>query len=148
MKARVAMLALAICFVGAAVSLAADDFIGTWKLNEAKSKLTAGGPKNTTVVYEAAGDMTKVTVEGVDAEGKAMHNEWTGTFDGKEYAVTGDSTSDMRSYKKINDRTLTFSATKAGKTTLTGRIELSADGKSRTVTTHATDSSGKKITNV
>jgi hypothetical protein len=148
MKARVAMLALAICFVGAALCLAADDFIGTWKLNEVKSKLTAGGPKNTTVVYEVAGDMTKVTVEGVDADGKATHNEWTGKFDGKEYAVTGDSTSDMRSYKKINDKTLTFSATKAGKTTLTGRIELAPDGKSRTVTTHATDSSGKKITNV
>jgi hypothetical protein len=148
MKARVAILALALCSIGAAVCLAADDFVGTWKLNEAKSKLTAGGPKNTTVVYEAAGDMTKVTVDGVDADGKTTHNEWTGKFDGKEYAVTGDSTSDMRSYKKINDRTLSFTATKAGKVTLAGRIELSADGKSRTVTTHPTDSSGKKITNV
>ena len=148
MKARFAIWALAMCFVGGAVCLAADNFIGTWKLNEAKSKLTAGGPKNTTVVYEAAGDMTKVTVEGVDADGKATHSEWTGKFDGKEYAVVGDSTSDMRSYKKSDDRTLTFTATKAGKVTLSGRIQLSADGKSRTVTTHATDSSGKKIVNV
>ena len=148
MKAKVAISALAICFIGAVVCLAAEGFVGTWKLNEAKSKLTAGGPKNTTVVYEAAGDMTKVTVEGVDADGKATHNEWTGKFDGKDYAVVGDSTSDKRSYKQIDDRTLTFSATKAGKVTLTGRIEISADGKSRTVTTHATDSNGKKITNV
>jgi len=148
MKARVAISALAICFIGTAVCLAAEGFVGTWKLNEAKSKLSAGGPKNTTVVYEAAGDMTKVTVEGVDADGKATHNEWTGKFDGKDYPVVGDSTSDKRSYKKIDDRTLTFSATKAGKVTLAGRIEISADGKSRTVTTHATDSSGKKITSV
>ena len=147
MKGRFALLALATCFVGATVCLAADNFTGTWKLNEAKSKL-AGSTKNTTVVYEAAGEMTKVTVDGVDAEGKATHNEWTGKFDGKEYAVTGDATSDKRSYKKVNDRTLTFAATKDGKTTLSGRIEVSADGKSRTVTTNATDSSGKKVTNV
>jgi len=147
MKTRIAALALGICFAGAAVCLAADNFTGTWKLNEAKSKL-AGGPKNTTVVYEAAGDMTKVTVEGVSADGKATHSEWTGKFDGKDYAVTGDSTSDKRSYKKVNDRSLTFTASKDGKTTLSGRIEVSADGKSRTVTTHATDSSGKKVTNV
>jgi hypothetical protein len=36
--------------------------MGTWKLNEAKSKIPAGATKNHTVVYEAAGDSIKVTV--------------------------------------------------------------------------------------
>jgi hypothetical protein len=40
--------------------------MGTWKLNEAKSKLAAGLPKNTSVTYEAAGDNIKATVDGVD----------------------------------------------------------------------------------
>jgi hypothetical protein len=35
-------------------------FMGTWKLNEAKSKLSSGAPKNSTVVYEAAGENVKV----------------------------------------------------------------------------------------
>ncbi len=51
----------------------------------------------------------------------------------------------MRSYKKIDDRTLEFVAKKGGKVTTTGRVIVAADGKSRTVTTTATDSSGKKV---
>ena len=67
---------------------------GTWKLNEAKSKIAAGAPKFTTVVYEAAGDRVKVTVDGTDGEGKPVHNEWTGKYDGKDYPVTGDPNTD------------------------------------------------------
>ena len=144
MKARATVVTLALCFVAAAVCLAADGFTGTWKLNEAKSKVGPGVPKNDTVVYEAAGDSVKITVEGTDSAGTATRNEWTGKFDGKDYAVTGDPTSDMRSYKKVNDSTLTFTATKDGKVTLTGRVVISADGKTRTVNITATDANGKK----
>ena len=119
--------------------------MGTWKLNEAKSKLSAGAPKNGTVAYTAAGDKVKVTVDGVDAEGKATHNEWTGKFDGKDYPVTGDATSDVRSYKRIDDRTLEFTAKKGSNVTLTGRVAVSADGKTRTVITTGTDAKGGKI---
>jgi hypothetical protein len=144
MKARAAVLTLALCLVGVAVCVAADAFTGTWKLNEAKSKTGPGVPKNTTVVYEAAGDSVKITVEGTDADGKATHSEWTGKFDGKDYPVTGDATSDMRSYKKVDEHTLTFKATKDGKVTLTGRVAISADGKTRTVNITATDAKGNK----
>jgi len=145
MKAKAILVALVLCFVGAAVCLAADAFTGTWKLNEAKSKLSPGMPKNTSVVYEDAGENVKVTVEGVDADGKATHNEWTGKFDGKDYPVTGDATSDARSYKKVNDHTLTFAGKKGGKVTLSGRIVVSADGKTRTVTVSGTDTKGNKV---
>jgi hypothetical protein len=144
MKARGIVLGLAVCLFTVAVCLAADLFAGTWKLDEAKSKL-APGQKNTTVIYEVMGDEVKVTVEGVDAEGKATRNEWTGKFDGKDYPVTGDATSDSRAYVKVNDHTLTFTAKKDDKATLTGRITVSKDGKTRTVTTTATDASGKKV---
>ena len=40
--------------------LAADANMGTWKLNEAKSTIPAGVPKNNTVVYAAVGDMVKL----------------------------------------------------------------------------------------
>ncbi len=145
MRARAIVLTLALCFVGVAVCFADDAFMGTWKLNEAKSKLAPGAPKNTTVVYEAAGDNVKVTVEGIDSNGKPTHNEWTGKFDGKDYPVTGDPSSDTRSYKKVNDRTLTFTGKKDGKVAQTGRIAVSADGKSRTVTVSGTDPKGNKF---
>src|SRR4030088_104665 len=106
MKLRVILLTLAALFVGVTVGLAANPHMGTWKLNEAKSTFSPGAAKNKTVVYEAAGDNIKVTVDGVDANGNPSHNEWTGKFDGKFYPVTGDPTSDMRSYRRINSRTL------------------------------------------
>ena len=120
--------------------------LGTWKLNEAKSKLSPGTGKNTTVIYAAAGDSVKVTVDGVDANGKPAHNEWTGKFDGKDYPLTGDPASDMRSYKRVDDHTLALTNKKGGKATLTGNIVLSADGKTRTVTINGTDAKGKKFT--
>jgi hypothetical protein len=121
--------------------------MGTWKLNESKSKFAAGASKNHTVVYEAAGDNVKVTVDGTDSDGKPTHNEWQGKFDGKDYPVTGDASSDMRSYKKVNDHTLELTIKKDGKATITGKIVVSEDGKTRTVSTSGTDSKGQKIKN-
>jgi hypothetical protein len=139
------VLTLVLCCVGVAMAYAADAFMGTWKLNESKSKLVPGMAKNNTVVYEAAGDNVKITVDGVDGDGKPTHNEWTGKFDGKEYPVTGDPNADMRSYKLVNDHTLALTNRKNGKTTLSGKIVVSNDGKSRTVTTNGTNSEGKKV---
>src|SRR5262249_46449114 len=119
--------------------------IGNWKLNEAKSKITAGSPKNTTVVYEASGDNVKITTDGTDAKGSPAHSEWTGKFDGKDYPVTGDDNSDARSYKKVNARTLSFENKKGGKPPLTGRVAIPADGKTRTVHLNGTGADGKKF---
>jgi hypothetical protein len=146
MKVRVIVLSLGLLVAGVVVCLAQNPNLGTWKLNEAKSKFSPGAMKNNTVVYEAVGDSVKITVDGIDGEGKATHNEWTGKFDGKDYAVTGDATSDMRSYKQVNKSTLTFTNKKGGKVTVTGKVVVSADGKTRTVTTSGTDSKGKKVT--
>jgi hypothetical protein len=147
MKTRTILLTLLLCFVGAAVCFAADLHMGTWKLNEAKSKIGAGSPKLTTVVYEAAGDSVKVTVDGTDGDGKPLHSEWTGKYDGKDYPVTGDPNADTRSYKIVNDHTLASTNKKGDKVTISGRAVVSADGKTRTVTLTGTDSKGKKYTN-
>jgi hypothetical protein len=147
MKTKTIALTISLVFVSVALGFQDNPQMGTWKLNEAKSKF-AGKMRNNTVVYEAAGDQIKVTVDGVDENGGAVHNEWTGKFDGKEYPVTGDAMSDSRAYRMVDKHTLGLTAMKDGKQTLTGRIVVSADGKTRTVTTTATDASGKKVTNV
>jgi len=146
MKRVVILFTLAVLFVGVNVCLADSPHMGTWKLNEAKSKIGPGATKNNTVVYEPAGDSVKVTVDGVDGAGNPIHSEWTGKFDGKFYSVTGDPTSDMRSYRKINNRTLALTGKKNGKVALTGRIVVSANGRTRTVTTTGTNSKGKRVT--
>jgi hypothetical protein len=147
MKTKTIGLAVAFCFLAGAACFAADPQIGSWKLNEAKSKFTRGAGKNTVVIYETVGDQVKVTVEGTDAKGKPARNEWTGRFDGKDYPVTGDPTSDMRSYKRVNARTLEFAVRKNHKVMVTGRVVVSADGKSRTVTTSGTTPTGKQFRN-
>jgi len=119
--------------------------MGTWKLDAAKSKLSSGAARNNTVAYEAAGENVKVTIDGIDNDGRPTHNEWTGKFDGKDYPVTGDPNSDARSYTKINDHTMGFNVKKNGKTTISGRIVVAADGNSRTVTSSGTDAMGKKV---
>jgi hypothetical protein len=148
MRPRIVVLTLALCFIAAAFCFAAshDAQMGTWKLNEAKSKF--GSPaRNHTVIYEATGDNVKITVDGVDAQGKPAHNEWVGKFDGKEYPVTGDPNTDMRSYTVVDDHTLSLTIKKGGKTITTGKIVVSADGKSRTVSSSTTGPDGKKIEN-
>lgn len=144
MKVRMIALMVAMCF--AALTLCfASPVMGTWKLNEAKSKFPAGAAKNHTVVYEAAGDSVKVTVDGVDGQGKATHNEWTGKFDGKEYPLVGDPAADTRAYKMVSANKMELTNRKGGKVTASGTIVVSADGKSRTVTITATDAMGKKM---
>jgi hypothetical protein len=154
MKAKTIVLTLALCFVATAVCFASGAQVtsqkqmGTWKLNEAKSRIAPGVAKNHTVVYEAAGDDVKITVDGTGPDGQPTHNEWTGKFDGKYYPVTGDPTSDERAYKRLNARTLLLTIRKGGKVTVTGRIVVSADGKTRTVTTRGTDAQGKRFKSV
>jgi hypothetical protein len=147
MRTKTIALAISLVFVSVALGFQDNPHMGTWKLNEAKSKF-AGKARNNTVVYEAAGDQIKVTVDGVDESGGAVHHEWTGKFDGKEYPVTGDTSSETRSYRMVDKNTIEIKAMKGGKQTLTGRIAVSADGKTRTVTTTSTDAQGKKVTNV
>ena len=147
MKTKTIALTISLVFVSVALGFQGSPQMGTWKLNEAKSKF-AGKARNHTVVYEAAGDQTKVTVDGVDESGGTVHNEWTGKFDGKDYPVTGDATSDSRSYRMVNKNTLALTAKRGGKVTLTGRIVVSKDGKTRTVTTTATNAQRKKVKNV
>src|SRR5205807_2632892 len=145
MKTRIAVVAVALSFVAAGACFAANPHMGTWKLNEAKSKLAPGMGKNTTVIYTEQGDKIKVTVDGVDKNGKPTHSVWVGKFDGKAYPAKGNLPYNSVAYKVINDRTNDITAMKDGKIGWSGRITVSADGKSRTVTINGTDENGKKF---
>lgn len=148
MKVKAIVFALAVFFGSAVVCSAQKIHIGTWKLNDAKSKIAKGSAKNHTVVYEMAGDMIKVTVDGTAADGSALHNEWTGKFNGRDYAETGSATADKRSYRMINRRTLSFREKMGRKIITTGTITVARNGKSRTVVSNTTDASGKHFHNV
>ena len=144
MKTKSIVMILMFCFIGA-VCLAANANMGTWKLNETKSKLSPAVGKNTMVVYVAEGDNVKIIVDGLDPMGKPAHNEWVGKFDGKDYPVTGDPNADARSYTSVDDNTLHATNKKGSKSTADIQIVVSADGKTRTVTVATMDLKGNKV---
>jgi hypothetical protein len=135
-----------LCLLALTVGFAQNASMGTWKLNEAKSKIPAGVGKNTTVVYSDAGSDIKVTTDGVDATGQPAHTEWTGKFDAKPYPVTGDPNVTYRAYKSKNEHLLLLANMKGDKTVSNGKIKLAKDGKSRTLEMNyfATDAKDKK----
>ena len=143
MKPTRFILILAFCFA-ASLCFAANPFTGTWKLDESKSKLGPGASHNSTVIYSQEGDKAKTTIEGTTADGKPFHNEWVGKWDGKDYPVIGGP-EDSRAVTKVNDRTLDLNIKKDGKVIATGRVVVSPDGKTRTVTLTSTDAQGKKV---
>ncbi len=144
-KTRIAVLAAALSFTAAAACFAASPQMGTWKLNEAKSKLVPGMGKNTTVTYAEQKDKIKITVNGVDKDGKPTHSVWVGKWDGKAYPVKGNLAYNSVAYRVVNDRTNDITAMKDGKIGWRGRITVAPDGKSRTVTINGTDAQGKKF---
>src|SRR6202022_782592 len=103
MKTRIAAVAMALSCTATAACFAANPHMGTWKLNEAKSKIPPEMGKNSTVVYSEAKDKVKVTVDGVDKDGKPTHSVWVGKFDGKAYPVKGNLPYDSVAYKALND---------------------------------------------
>jgi hypothetical protein len=148
MKIKTFGLTLAFCFLGGALCFAADPQMGTWKLNEAKSKITPGTAKFTTVTFKDMFGNIKATQDGINANGKPIHVEWSGKFDGKDYPVTGDPSGDTRAYRKLDDRTLELTVKKNAKAIVTARTVVSADGKSRTAAVSGTSPKGKKFKNV
>jgi len=144
-KTRIAVMALALSFMAASACFAANPHIGTWKLNEAKSKFAPGMGKNSMVTYTEEKDKIKVTVEGVDKDGKPTHGVWVGHADGKTYNMKGNLAWDAAAYKVVNDHTYEITTMKGGKVISNGKSTVSADGKTRTVATEGTDADGKKF---
>ena len=146
MKASRSLIALGMVLMLATAAFAAPDpNVGTFKLNEAKSKIPAGASMNTQVTYTAEGDQYKCVTEGKDGKGNALHSEWTGKFDGKDYPVTGEPSADTRSVKKTGS-TYAIVNKKGGKPTITGTVTFSKDGKTRTLVTKGKDDKGKPWT--
>ncbi len=128
----------------------ADNSLGTWKANIAKSKYTpAPWPvKSLTVTREAAPGGVKVTNNGTRTDGSAINSTYTAKYDGSSSEVTGEgSPYDSMSVKQGDANTFTYEA-KNSKTKYraSGRIVISGDGKTMTTTASGVDATGKPMT--
>lgn len=139
---------LAVTVALGSIAQAADNHAGTWKLNVAKSKYSPGpAPKEGILTIEAQADGLKFTIHGTDAEGKAVHMEFSPKFDGKDYPTTGMPGADTISMKKIDDYTIETVSKKGGKPVTTSKSVVSKDGKTRTTTQKGTNASGQDVNN-
>src|SRR5215831_2138251 len=126
-----------------------DPFIGTWKLNLAKTKYSPGPPQQSgTVTYEAVGQGYKIIVKGTDAEGKPINSQFTGNFDGKDYPVSGNTDQDMTTMRRIDAYKIEFTRKKVGNVVATVTSVVSKDGKTRTVTEKGVNAKGEKFSNI
>jgi hypothetical protein len=151
MRTRPYALLIAVVFVLVlgSIALGADNQAGTWKLNLDKSKYSPGpGPKEGTMTIESIADGLKFTMHGTDANGKAVHIEFTAKYDGKDYPATGLPNADAISLKKIDDYTMESVSKKDGKPMVTTRSVVSKDGKTRTSTQTGTNAKGETVNNV
>jgi hypothetical protein len=119
-----------------------DRFVGTWKLNVAKSKFSPGpAAKGETVTIA----QDKVTVEETMADGKTQNWSYTPS-PGATATITGMENSSVME-KRVNDRTIEHTW-KMGNSTMQGKGVLSKDGKKMTYTLTGTTADGKPIHNV
>ena len=150
--ARGRIIASVVCLVvSAAVPLLAqtDPAVGTWKLNPAKSRYSPGPvPKSNLITIVAIDNGIKVSGKGTDGAGKPTSIDYTLTFDGKEKPVTGSPDYDSTTGKRINANTTEQTRKKGGNMVQTAKREISADGKTMTITTRGKDASGRAVNNI
>jgi hypothetical protein len=127
---------------------ATDRQAGTWKMNMEKSKFASDmpAPKGETVVIEEQEGGLKVVSNGLNAEGKPTHFEYSVKYDGKDYPVTGSPAVDAVAVRKISASTIETIRKKNGVIVTTNTSAISKDGKIRTNTFHGKNAKGEPRT--
>ncbi len=142
---------LVVLALASVAALGADNTLGTWKLDVAKSKYTpAPMPiKSLTLTREASDGGVKHTTTGERADGTAIQASFTAKYDGKEVQVSGNSQYDTIAIKQLNANTLTDERKKtSGPYKATGRTVISNACKTMTSTTKGTNADSKEFTQI
>ena len=151
MRKSLLMVSLAACcaiVLSSSVVLAAENWLGTWKVDLAKSKYSPGpAPKSYTLKFEATPGGIQFTGDGVGADGKPTHTMFLSKFDGKDVPYEGNPDADTASPKKIDDNSYENTWKKGGKATITSKVVVSADGKTMTITQTGTNAKGEPVNN-
>lgn len=85
-----------------------------------------------------AGDRVKMIYDLVGTRGGVTHMEWTGKFDGADYALQGADAVVTYAYTPVDEWTLDLIVKVDGNISTRGRLTLSADGRSLTSNTPTT----------
>jgi hypothetical protein len=142
-------LALGLWLMGTLLAQAQEPLFGTWKMNAARSKYSPGPvPKSNIAKWEPFDGGVKLTVDVVPVNGETQHYESSGKFDAKDNPVIGNNPdADTMAFSKIDAHTYEVVNKRGGKTTLTARIVVAADGKTRITTQTGKSVQGEAVKN-
>jgi len=142
-------LTVASVLAGVLLAQAQESVFGTWRMNPAKSKYSPGpAPKSWISKWEAFQGGVKNTNDVVPVMGETQHWEVSGRFDGKDNPMTGNNPdADTAAFSKVDARTYNVVQKKGGQTTLTARIVVAPDGKTRVTTVTGKDGRGRTVNN-
>jgi hypothetical protein len=143
----VALSACVVLSVARSLVLAADNWLGEWKLNVSESKYSPGpAPKSQTLRFEATKDGSiKLSSHTVEADGKSRDGSYVSKFDGQDVPWKGNPDADTSSAWRIDENTYENTWKKNGKVTITAKVTVSPDGKTLTITRNGTDSKGRTV---
>lgn len=129
-------------------ALAEDRWLGTWKLNVARSHYSPGAPpRSTTIKLENTERGLKYTSDGVDALGTRTHIEYIARFDGQDYPFKGSQAADTIVLRRIDDSTYEAILKKSGAIVTTATTVISRDGRTRVTTQRGKNAEGAEIYN-
>ncbi len=130
-----------------AAAFAADNSIGTWKMDVAKSIQAPGmSPVKTLMVVRKAVDGgVETTVTGEREDGSKIATSYRAKYDGKEVTLTGSGLPyDTLALTQVDANTFTdHRAKKGGPYQATGHFVVSKDGKSAVLEVTGTGADGK-----
>jgi hypothetical protein len=114
--------------------LAADPFVGTWKLNVVKSTFPPGqAPKSAILTITIQGNVLKIADDLVVADGSSTHEERSLNLDGIEQPITGNPGIDSIIFKRVDANTLVSIGKREGKEAGSTSYGVTKDGKALTV---------------
>ena len=148
MGARFFLLILTMLTASPSLRAADDPFVGTWKLNLAKSKYNPGPPpKSGSNIFELAPGGLKLIVRNVDTGGKPTSFERVELYDGKTHPARGEGRigPDAISAKRVDPYTIEVTSYKNGKVITQTTRKVSKDGKTMTSTSKGTDAEGYSL---
>ena len=129
----------------AALGLAADPFVGTWKMDTAKTKYTTGTPpKSQTVTIKEAGADLDVNVTGTAADGSPIASHYTVPAAGGVGKIISSPYEGVTS-KRSSPAERSVEYSKGGKVVYVTNSKLSADGKTLTVKSKGINPMGQNV---
>jgi hypothetical protein len=126
--------------------LAADPFVGTWKMDSAKTKYKEGtAPKEQTITITEMGKDLNVKVAGTAADGSPIAMSYSVPAGGGEGKLIEGSAYDGVSGKRhgANEREMMYK--KGGKTVYTVHSKVTDDGNTMVATAKGINVLGQKV---